>query len=120
MEELDLNYRIINNFENQINMNLPELTLNNDDLIDKKIEDIINYCNNNIIAQFNNSVKEDVSQAIIKYKTNSGNFITDVDCEFILKPKLNTQIAPHIVSLIDLNKDLLVLATEVEGIFFFS
>ena len=79
MEELDLNYRIINNFENQINMNLPELTLNNDDLIDKKIEDIINYCNNNIKSQFNNSVKEDVSQAIIKYKTNSGNFITDAE-----------------------------------------
>ena len=41
MKDLDFNYRIIKNMEEQINFGLPELVLNNNDSLDKKMENLL-------------------------------------------------------------------------------
>ena len=41
LEDLDFNYRIIKNMEEQINFGLPELVLNNNDSLDKKWKNLL-------------------------------------------------------------------------------
>ena len=53
MEDFDINYFLIKNLENPAKFDLIELNLNKNDSLDKKIESVINYLNENINSQFN-------------------------------------------------------------------
>ena len=52
LKDLDLNYYNISNLEKQINFNLLELNYNENNSLDKKIENITQYLNQNLNAQF--------------------------------------------------------------------
>ena len=52
LKDLDLNYYNISNLEKQINFNLSELKYNENNSLDKKIEIITRYLNQNLNAQF--------------------------------------------------------------------
>ena len=52
LKDFDLNYYNISNLEKQINFNLLQLNYNENNSLDKKIEIITQYLNQNLNAQF--------------------------------------------------------------------
>ncbi len=112
MKDLDFNYRIIKNMEEQINFGLPELVLNNNDSLDKKMEKFTNYVNNAIKSQFSINQKQAVQSFI--NPINKINIFSDIDYKFVQKYKEEI-----IEGCLDLNKSLFIIYTRSD-IYFIS
>ena len=111
LANLDINYFIINNLENQIKFNLLELNLNKNDSLDKKIENITNYLSKNLNSQFNFDNKANIENE--NPCNNFDNDITDVDYEKLKEFK------GYVIGFLDFNKSLLALYSS-KSIFFIS
>ena len=112
IKDFDANYYIISNLEKQINFNLFKLNLNNNDLLDKKIENITNCINKNLNSHFNiisNEAKVENENSENLFEDN----ITKVDYK-----KLSS-INFKVKGFLDFNKDLIALYST-NSIYFIS
>ena len=110
MEEFDINYSIINNLESQMNLGLLNLVFKDDDSLDKKINNINKFINNNINLQFNCENKK-----ANKKKEKSEIVLEAEYFENITTFNYNSQLT----GFLDFNKDLFVLYFS-DSIFFIS
>ena len=102
LKDFDLNYYNISNLEKQINFNLLQLNYNENNSLDKKIEIITQYLNQNLNAQFifvND--KMDNFQEVEKINEINGVIYENIK-------ELNKGVR-HFS---DLNKDLFIFCTE--------
>ena len=83
MEDYDIDFFLIKNLENQIKFNLLELNLNKNDSLDKKIESVINYLNENINSQFDIVNKKEIKNENKIPENILANDPIDVDYENI-------------------------------------
>ena len=113
MEDFDINYFLIKNLENQTKFNLIELNLNKNDSLDKKIESVINYLNENINSQFNldnNKEKEKDNKIPENIWDNDPK---DVDYENIYQ----FSYEDYFKNFLDINKDLFAFYSSYKIIF---
>ena len=105
--DFDVNYFLINNLENQININLFELNLDINDSLEKKIEKATFYMKENLKNHFkiNDNKLND-----IEINNETGNII-DVDYEH--KKVFDFQVS----SILDFNKYLLTLINNQSIVF---
>ena len=108
LENFDINYSIINNLENQMKFNLPNLEINKDTSLEKKIQNITKYLNRNISLQFNHENNEK-NEIILENDESDEYFkkVTTFNC--------NSQI----VGFLDFNKYLMAIYFS-DSIFFIS
>ena len=83
MEDFDINYFLINNLENQTKFNLIELNLNKNYSLDKNIESVINYLNENINSQLDIVNNKEIKNENKIPENILGNDPIDVDYENI-------------------------------------
>ena len=102
LKDFDINYYLINNLENQINFNLTELDYKENYSLDKKIENITTYLNQNLNTQFKFD-KDKINQInlIENNEDNNDNLkvIYEKKCEFEYKA----------IGLIDFNEYLFAI-----------
>ena len=108
LENFDINYSIINNLENQMKFNLPNLEINKDTSLEKKIKNITKYLNRNISLQFNHENNEK-NEIILENDESDEYFkkVTTFNC--------NSQV----VGFLDFNKYLMAIYFS-DSIFFIS
>ena len=114
LENFNINYFIADNLERQININLLELNINENDSLDKKIQNISEYINENLNSKFSKDNEEGICK-IEKQKTIWGNDVTDVDFTNLKNFEFNNQI----IGFLDFNKDLIIFYSSNE-IYFIS
>ena len=105
--DFDVNYFLINNLENQININLFELNLDVNDSLEKKIEKATFYMKENLKNNFktNDNKLNDIEI------NNETDKIIDVDYEY--KKEFNFEVS----SILDFNKYLLTLINNQSIVF---
>ena len=104
LKDFDLNYYNISNLEKQINFNLLELNYNENNSLDKKIENITQYLNQNLNAQFqfDNDKMDKIENFQNIEKINEINGIIYENLKEFNKAVRN---------FVDFNKDLFILCT---------
>ena len=113
LENYNINYFIANNLEKQINFNLLELNINKNSSLDKKIQNISDYIEENLNSKFGLDNGEGSSE-VIKKENLSDNNITDVEFNVLKKFDYN-----NIIGLLDFNKDLILVYSSY-AIYFIS
>jgi len=97
----DLNYYLIKNLENQIDFNLQDLKINNENKLEKKVDQIITYLNSNINNHFNNKSENNY------YEEENNNIneinINAIDVNYKIDRKLDFK---NIIGFIDFNEEL--------------
>ena len=113
IENYNMNYYIANNLERQINFNLLELNINKGDSLDKKIQNISDYINENLNSKFSLD-NEEGNYQIIKQESIWDKDATDVDYNVLQSFEYY-----NIIGFLDFNKDLIVLYSS-DTLYFIS
>ena len=102
MEDYDIDFFLIKNLENQTKFNLLELNLNKSDSLDKKIESVINYLNENINSQFDIVNNKEIKNENKIPENILANDPVDVDYENICQ----FSYEEYFIDFLDFNKYL--------------
>lgn len=116
LKDFDVNYFIVNNLENQINMSLFKLESNNINdsySLPQKIENITNYLNKNINSQFNSINKKESEEHNSISENNLDNEETEVFYKYTKEFNYN------FIGFLDFNKDLFAFYSS-DSIYFIS
>ena len=114
LENYNINYFFADNLERHININLLELNINKNDTLDKKIQNISDYINENLDSKFSKD-NEKRNFEIEKQKNIWDNDVTDVDFNNLK----NFEFDNNIIGFLDFNKDLFIIYSSLE-IYFIS
>jgi len=100
-KNIDINYYLIKNLENQIDFNLQDLKMSNEIKLENRVEQIIAYLNSNINNHFNNKFENNFYEEG-NYNINEIN-INAIDVNYKIERQFDFK---NIIGFIDFNEDL--------------
>ena len=100
-KDIDLNYYIIKNLENQIEFGLKEFKIKKEDKLENKIEEILSYLDSNLNNHFNTKSEEYFYEENNNY--NNDIKINAIDINYTIKQEFNLS---NMIGYLDFNDEL--------------